>query len=106
MEDKKEVETIRDKKEIDKIIKEKVKGKKLIFTDWHKIGLLKKGISKEKLNESGIILSEPKRTQNQEFFRIRTAKRENIKRFFEVILSEHPKKIIKFQKIIEKCQKK
>ena len=40
-----------DKKEIDKIIKEKIRGKKLIFTDWYKIGLLKKGISEEKFNE-------------------------------------------------------
>ncbi len=47
----KEVKVIRDKQEITKIIEEKIKGKKLIFTDWYKIGLLKKGISDEKFNE-------------------------------------------------------
>ena len=59
---------------------------------------------KEKLNEKDIILSEPKRTKNQEFFRIRTGKRETIKRFFNIISSEHPEKIIKFEKVIQKCQ--
>lgn len=47
----KEVKTIKDKAEIDKIIEEKIKGRKLIFTDWYKIGLLKKGISEDKFNE-------------------------------------------------------
>ena len=47
----KEVKTIEDKKEIEKIIKEKIKSKKLVFTDWYKLGLLKKGISEEKFNE-------------------------------------------------------
>jgi len=47
----KEVKIIEDKSEIDKIIKEKIKGKKLIFTEWYKIGLLKKGIPEEKFNE-------------------------------------------------------
>ncbi len=47
----KEVEIIDDKHEITKIIEEKINGKKLIFTDWYKIGLLKKGISDEKFNE-------------------------------------------------------
>lgn len=59
---------------------------------------------KNKLDENGIILSEARRTKNQEFFRIRTAKRETIKKFFEIVSSEHPEKIIKFEKIIEKCQ--
>lgn len=47
----KEVKLIDDKQEIAKIIEEKIKSKKLIFTDWYKIGLLKKGISDEKFNE-------------------------------------------------------
>lgn len=59
---------------------------------------------KDKLNESGIILSEPRRTKNQEYFRIRTAKRETIKRFFNIVSSEHIEKINKFKKIIKKCQ--
>lgn len=42
---------IEDKSEIDKIIREKIKSKKLIFTDWYKLGLLRKGISEEKFNE-------------------------------------------------------
>ena len=47
----KEVKTIEDKQEINKIIEEKIKGKKLIFTDWYKIGLLRKGISEDRFNE-------------------------------------------------------
>jgi hypothetical protein len=34
----KEVKTIEDKEEIKKIIEERIKGKKLIFTDWYKMG--------------------------------------------------------------------
>ncbi len=60
---------------------------------------------KNKLDKENILLSEPKRTKNQEFFRLRTAKRENIKRFFEIISSNHQDKINKFKAIIEKCQK-
>lgn len=45
------MKTIKDKQEIDKIIEEKIKGKKLIFTEWYKIGLLRKGISEERFNE-------------------------------------------------------
>ena len=47
----KEVKTIEDRQQINRIIDEKIKGKKLIFTDWYKIGLLRKGISEEKFNE-------------------------------------------------------
>ena len=47
----KEVKTIENKQEIDRIIEEKIKGKKLIFTEWYKIGLLRKGISEERFNE-------------------------------------------------------
>jgi len=54
---------------------------------------------RDKLNENGINLSEPKRTQNQEFFRIRTSKRETIRRFFNVISSNHPEKINKLNQI-------
>jgi len=42
---------IEDKKEIEQIINIYIKNKRLIFTDWYKIGLLKKGIVKEKFNE-------------------------------------------------------
>jgi len=51
MSNKKEVKTIEDKEEIAKIIKEKIKGRKLVFTDWYKIGTLKKGIPNEKFDE-------------------------------------------------------
>lgn len=44
-------EIIENKEEINKIINEKIKGKKLIFTDWYEIGLMKKGIPDEKFNE-------------------------------------------------------
>lgn len=47
----KEAKTIEDKQEINKIIEERIKGKKLIFTDWYKIGLLRKGISEDKFDE-------------------------------------------------------
>jgi len=55
--------------------------------------------TKDKLNENEIILSEPRRTKNQEFFRIRTSKRETIKRFFNIISSNHPQKKEKFIEI-------
>ncbi len=35
---------ITDKKEIDKLISDKIKGKRLIFTNYYKFGLLKKDI--------------------------------------------------------------
>ena len=38
------VELIEDKTEIDKIIKEKIEGKRLFFTDWYREGILRKGI--------------------------------------------------------------
>ena len=47
----KEVKNIEDKEKIDKIINKKIKDKKLVFTDWYKVGLLRKGISEEKFNE-------------------------------------------------------
>jgi hypothetical protein len=42
---------ISDKKEIDKIISKQIKGKKLIFTDYYKFGILKKGIEHERVLE-------------------------------------------------------
>lgn len=42
---------ISNKTEIDKIIKEKIKGKKLIFTDYYKFGILKKGIDHKRVLE-------------------------------------------------------
>lgn len=59
---------------------------------------------KDKLNENGIIFKDPQRNINRDFFRLRTARRENIKKFFEVVSSEHLDKKIKFERIIEKCQ--
>jgi len=42
---------ITDKKEINKIISEKIKGKKLVFTDYYKFGILKKDIPHSKVME-------------------------------------------------------
>ena len=42
MSSEKEVKTITDKQEIDKIIQEKIKDRKLVFTEWYKVGLLRK----------------------------------------------------------------
>jgi hypothetical protein len=47
----KEVRTITDKQEIDNILQDKIKNRKLIFTDWYKIGILRKGIPEEKFDE-------------------------------------------------------
>ena len=47
----KEVKLIEDKQEIDKIIETHIKNRKLVFTEWYKIGLLKKGISEDKFDE-------------------------------------------------------
>ena len=51
MPNEKEVKTITDKQEIDKIIQEKIKNRKLIFTEWYKIGILRKSIPEEKFDE-------------------------------------------------------
>ena len=40
---------ITDKKEIDKIISDKIKGKKLIFTDYYNFGIMKRGIKHEQV---------------------------------------------------------
>lgn len=48
---KKEVIFIEEKNEINEIIESKIKNKRIIFTDWYRLGLLKKGISEEKFNE-------------------------------------------------------
>lgn len=45
----KEVTTITDNQEIKKIIEEKIKGKKLIFTDYYYFGIDKRGISHERV---------------------------------------------------------
>ena len=47
----KEVILIESKEEINNIIENKIKNKKIIFTDWYEIGLLKKGIPEEKFDE-------------------------------------------------------
>lgn len=46
-----EARLIIDKSEISKIIEEKIKGKKIIFTQWYKMGILKKGLSEELFSE-------------------------------------------------------
>jgi len=45
------VELIEDKKEIDKIINEKIKDKKLVFSTHYKISSSEKGIEDEKVRE-------------------------------------------------------
>src|SRR3989338_1279190 len=47
----KEVKTINDKEEIDKIIQEKIKGKKLIFTNYYYFGIDKRGLTHERVLE-------------------------------------------------------
>lgn len=47
----KEARTITDKEEIYKTIEEKIKGKKLIFTDYYYFGIDKRGISHERVLE-------------------------------------------------------
>ena len=42
---------ISDKKEIQKIISQKIKRKRLIFTDYYRFGILKRGIVHEKVLE-------------------------------------------------------
>lgn len=51
MPNEKEAKTITDKQEINMILQEKIKGKKLIFTDWYNIGIMRKGIPEEKFYE-------------------------------------------------------
>jgi len=46
-----EVELIEDKKEIEEIINNKIKDKKLIFSNYYRIGILKRGIEHEKVIE-------------------------------------------------------
>jgi hypothetical protein len=46
-----DVRTIEDKQEIDKVIKEKIKGRKLVFTKYYYFGIDIKGISHEKVQE-------------------------------------------------------
>jgi hypothetical protein len=47
----KEVKLIDDKAEISKIIETKIKNRKIIFSDWYKFGILRKGISDERFSE-------------------------------------------------------
>jgi hypothetical protein len=42
---------ITDREEINKIISDKIKGKRLVFTDYYKFGILKKGIEHKKVLE-------------------------------------------------------
>ncbi len=51
MPNEKEMKTITDKQEINKIIQEKIKGKKLIFTDYYYFGIDKRGLTHEKVLE-------------------------------------------------------
>jgi len=45
------VEVIRDKTEIDRIINEKIKGKKLVFTSYYRVSIAEKGIEHERVLE-------------------------------------------------------
>src|SRR3989344_4641515 len=47
----KEVKTINDKEEINKIIQERIKGKKLVFTNYYYFGIDKRGITHERVLE-------------------------------------------------------
>ena len=47
----KEGDIIENQEEIESIIKDKIKGKKLVFTDYYRFGIDKKGISHEKVKE-------------------------------------------------------
>lgn len=47
----KDVRTIEDKQEIDKIIEEKIKGRTLVFTKYYYFGIDIKGIPHEKVQE-------------------------------------------------------
>jgi len=49
--DNNKVTLIEEKDEIDKIIEAKIRNKKIIFTDWYNMGLLRKGIPEERFNE-------------------------------------------------------
>lgn len=51
MSEEKETKTITDKKEIDKIINKKIKGKKLVFTDYYFYGITLRDISHELVKE-------------------------------------------------------
>lgn len=55
---------------------------------------------KEILDKNGVLLSSPQKSSKQDYFRLRTSKRETIKRFFETISSEHQNKINRFKEII------
>lgn len=44
-------EVVKDKKEIDKIINEKIKGKRLVFTNYYKMSIAEKGIEHKKVLE-------------------------------------------------------
>jgi len=44
-------ETITDKKEIDRIINEKIRGKKIIFTRYYDLSIARKGIEHERVLE-------------------------------------------------------
>lgn len=57
--------------------------------------------TKETLDKNGILLSSPQKSSGQDFFRLRTSKRETIKTFFETISSEHQNKIERFENIIK-----
>ncbi len=57
---------------------------------------------RNKLVEQGIELTKPQKVTNQSFFRLRTSKRDTIKKFFSIISSSHPKKLNKFEGIVER----
>ncbi len=76
---------------------------------WLEIGQASKEVPSEilfwvcnKLRECGVSLSNPQKSAKQDFFRLRTSNRDTIEKFFKVVSSYHPKKINRFEKIINK----
>jgi hypothetical protein len=51
MVEEKEVKLIEDIDKIMDIIETKIKNRRIIFTDWYKMGIMRKGISEEKFDE-------------------------------------------------------
>lgn len=47
----KDVKLIDDISKINEILETKIKNRKIIFTEWYKIGIMRKGISEEKFSE-------------------------------------------------------
>ena len=76
---------------------------------WLEIGQASKDFPSEilvwiqnKLCELNIFLTKPQKSANQDYFRLRTSNRDTINKFFKAISSYHPKKLNRFETIINK----